>query len=261
MGVAARPRSCGCVATTAVRLQVVRCRRDVLEHRAGRRGAWRRGARVDTCAGNAGDRPRPPCRAAGRFVDGGDCDDRRRVASSATHRGRRGSRRFQSGPEALVGDAAQRNPISAETISGSPAVRSNLQAGLSDVALWHERDISHSSVERVILPDTTTLTHYMLVRLTRLLSGLVVTRSGWNKPLVQSRTGVQPAGAVGIGRCRMRRDDAHRIVQRNAMSAWEQRRSFRELLEADPEITVTVDVRRGLRSATGAATADGRSTR
>ena len=69
----------------------------------------------------------------------------------------------------------KRNPISAETISGlARVVRSNLLAGLQDVALWHERDISHSSVERVMLPDSSQLTFYMLRRLRRLLDGLMV---------------------------------------------------------------------------------------
>jgi adenylosuccinate lyase len=69
----------------------------------------------------------------------------------------------------------KRNPISAETISGLARVlRSNLLAGLQDVALWHERDISHSSVERVVLPDSSHLAHYVMRRLGRLLSNLVV---------------------------------------------------------------------------------------
>ena len=69
----------------------------------------------------------------------------------------------------------KRNPIAAETVSGlARVVRSNLLAGLQDVALWHERDISHSSVERIVLPDSTLLVHYMLHRLNRLLQGLVV---------------------------------------------------------------------------------------
>ena len=82
---------------------------------------------------------------------------------------------FKPGQKGSSAMPHKRNPISAETISGLARVlRANLQAGLQDVALWHERDISHSSVERVVLPDSSQLAHYVMRRLTRLLSGLEV---------------------------------------------------------------------------------------
>src|SRR3990170_3593752 len=82
---------------------------------------------------------------------------------------------FKAGQKGSSAMPHKRNPISAETISGlARVVRSNLQAGLQDVALWHERDISHSSVERVVLPDSALLVHYMLTRLHGLLNGLQV---------------------------------------------------------------------------------------
>ena len=82
---------------------------------------------------------------------------------------------FKPGQKGSSAMPHKRNPISAETISGlSRVVRGNLQAGLQDIALWHERDISHSSVERVVLPDSTILVHYCLHRLDRLLRHLEV---------------------------------------------------------------------------------------
>jgi adenylosuccinate lyase len=134
----------------------------------------------------------------------------------------------------------KRNPISAETISGlSRVVRGNLQAGMQDIALWHERDISHSSVERVVLPDSTLLVHYCLHRLGRLLADLHVDaermrRNVWSSHgLVFSQPVLLTLVATG-----MSRDDAYRVVQRNAMRAWEEEGDFRALLEADPEVTL-----------------------
>jgi adenylosuccinate lyase len=147
---------------------------------------------------------------------------------------------FKPGQKGSSAMPHKRNPISAETISGlSRVVRANLQAGLQDVALWHERDISHSSVERVILPDSTLLVHYCLHRLDRLLRGLHVDaermrRNVWlSHGLVFSQPVLLALVADG-----MSRDDAYRIVQRNAMRAWEDETDFRALLEADPEVTL-----------------------
>lgn len=133
----------------------------------------------------------------------------------------------------------KRNPISAETISGlSRVVRSNLLAGLQDVALWHERDISHSSVERVILPDSSILVHYMLRRLRRLIERLEVDAARMEENLHSSHGVVfsQPV-LLALVASGLTRDDAYRIVQRNAMSAWEQRIPFRDVLAADSEVS------------------------
>ena len=132
----------------------------------------------------------------------------------------------------------KRNPIAAETVSGlARVVRSNLLAGLQDVALWHERDISHSSVERIVLPDSTLLVHYMLHRLNRLLGGLVVDASRMRDNLWSSHGLVfsQPV-LLALVAAGSTRDDAYRIVQRNALQSWEERRDFRSLLESDPDV-------------------------
>jgi len=151
---------------------------------------------------------------------------------------------FKPGQKGSSAMPHKRNPISAETISGLARVlRSNLLAGLQDVALWHERDISHSSVERIVLPDSSHLTHYMVRRLTRLLRGLNVDRQRMLDNLGASYRLVfsQPV-LLGLVAAGMSRDDAYRTVQRNAMRAWEERRDFRELLERDPDVTALPDV-------------------
>ena len=137
----------------------------------------------------------------------------------------------------------KRNPISAETISGlARVVRSNLSAGLQDVALWHERDISHSSVERVILPDSTTLAHYLVRRLERLLSRLEVFPERMLDNLQSSRGLVfSQAVLLALVSAGMTRDDAYRVVQRNAMRCWDEGVAFRSLLEDDPEVRAVAD--------------------
>ena len=145
---------------------------------------------------------------------------------------------FKAGQKGSSAMPHKRNPISAETISGlARVVRSNLLAGLQDVALWHERDISHSSVERVILPDSSQLTFYMLRRLRRLLDGLVVMPDRMLANLEASHGLVfsQPV-LLALVQSGLSRDDAYRIVQRNAMKAWDEGRDFRTLLEMDPDV-------------------------
>jgi adenylosuccinate lyase len=107
------------------------------------------------------------------------------------------------------------------------------------VALWHERDISHSSVERVVLPDSSQLAHYVMRRLTRLLAGLEVVPEQMMLNLRSSHGLVfSQAVLLALVRSGKTRDEAYRIVQRNAMKAWDDRCDFRTLLEADPEVTV-----------------------
>jgi adenylosuccinate lyase len=145
---------------------------------------------------------------------------------------------FKAGQKGSSAMPHKRNPISAETISGlARVVRSNLLAGLQDIALWHERDISHSSVERVILPDSSQLTFYVLRRLRRLLDNLDVMPKRMLANLEASHGLVfsQPV-LLGLVQSGMSRDDAYRVVQRNAMKAWDEGIDFRTLLEADPDV-------------------------
>ena len=134
----------------------------------------------------------------------------------------------------------KRNPISAETITGlSRVLRGNLQAGMQDVALWHERDISHSSVERIILPDSSLMAYYVMRRMQRLLSGLQVFAERMQSNLDASFGLVfsQPV-LLALVQGGLGRDEAYRIVQDNAARAWAEKRSFRELLDADSRVAV-----------------------
>ena len=147
---------------------------------------------------------------------------------------------FKPGQKGSSAMPHKRNPISAETISGlARVVRSNLLAGLQDVALWHERDISHSSVERIVLPDSSLLVHYMVKRLEGLLANLEIDEERMAANLHSSHGLVfsQPVLLALIEGGRSR-DDAYRIVQRNAILAAGEGVDFRSQLEADPEVTL-----------------------
>lgn len=116
----------------------------------------------------------------------------------------------------------KKNPISAENLTGcARLLRSYAQAALENIALWHERDISHSSVERVIAPDATILMHYMLVRMKRLLAGLKVNKKQIKKNL-EFTNGIVYSGSVllALVEAGMPRDDAYRLVQKHALAAW-----------------------------------------
>jgi adenylosuccinate lyase len=145
---------------------------------------------------------------------------------------------FKVGQKGSSAMPHKRNPISAETISGlSRVLRGNLQAGLQDVALWHERDISHSSVERVVLPDSSLLAHYVLRRGQRLLAGLEVRTEQMRHNLDSSHGLVFSQGVLlALVQAGMERDQAYRIVQSNALQAWDEGRDFRGLLESDPMV-------------------------
>ena len=130
----------------------------------------------------------------------------------------------------------KRNPIKSEQVTGLARVlRGNAQAGLEDVALWHERDISHSSVERVILPDSTILLDHMQRRVIALVEGMVVDaeRMRENLELTHGALFSQRVLLALVERG-LSRDDAYRVVQRLAQQALDERTPLRELLAADP---------------------------
>jgi adenylosuccinate lyase len=136
----------------------------------------------------------------------------------------------------------KRNPILAERLCGLARVlRGYLVAGLEDVALWHERDISHSSVERIVLPDATALTLYLLRKATGLVSGLVIHEDRALENLTTRSLGLVFSQSVllalvGGG---LARDEAYRIVQRDARVAWETQRPLRSVLAEDEEVTLS----------------------
>ena len=150
---------------------------------------------------------------------------------------------FGAGQKGSSAMPHKRNPITAERLSGLARVlRGYLGAGLEDVALWHERDISHSSVERVILPDASLLAYYLLRRMARVVDGLEVDPARMLENLERSHGLVfsQPV-LLALVASGLPRDEAYRIVQRNAMAAWEQNKSFRTLLEGDPDVALPPD--------------------
>ena len=133
----------------------------------------------------------------------------------------------------------KRNPITCEQICGlARVVRANAQAAFENVALWHERDISHSSVERVILPDSTILADYLLQKTTNLLETLLVYPQRMMKNL-ESTGGLVFSGQLllDLAEHGMSREDAYRLVQKHAMRAWKEELVFRDLVMNDPEIT------------------------
>jgi adenylosuccinate lyase len=144
-------------------------------------------------------------------------------------------RRGQKGSSAMP---HKKNPILCERICGLARVlRANALAALEDMALWHERDISHSSVERVIVPDSTTLLHYMLVKFQGVVRDLQVYPENMRRNLELTRGLVFSEGVLlALVDKGLTREEAYTMVQRNAMRAWNGGEDFRALLAADTEV-------------------------
>ena len=138
----------------------------------------------------------------------------------------------------------KRNPKVAERICGlARVVRANALVGLENVPLWHERDISQSSAERVVIPDSFLALDYMLDRFTWIVSGLVVYPERMRRNLEASHGLVfSHRLLLALVDAGLPRDDAYRLVQRHAMRAWEEETDFGELVRADPEIAGRVDL-------------------
>jgi adenylosuccinate lyase len=132
----------------------------------------------------------------------------------------------------------KRNPVASEQISGlARVVRGNLQTALENITLWNERDISHSSAERMILPSSFILTDHILRRTTEVLSELLVYPDNMRKNL-DSMMGLVFSGKIllELAKKGLSREQAYRIVQRNAMAVWETKKDFKSLLAEDPDI-------------------------
>jgi adenylosuccinate lyase len=139
----------------------------------------------------------------------------------------------------------KRNPVTCEQICGlARLVRSNMLASYENISLWHERDISHSSVERIILPDSTILVDYMLEKMTAVLYKMRVFPERMLRNL-ESTHGLVYSGQLlqDLVEKGMPRDDAYKAVQENAMAAWESESSFRDRVQADARITKYLDAR------------------
>ncbi len=136
----------------------------------------------------------------------------------------------------------KRNPWRCEQLCGLARVlRANVQAGLEDVALWHERDISHSSVERIVLADSALLAYYVLVQFRAIVEGMRVHPDRMLENLHSSYGLVfsQPV-LLALVEAGFSRDDAYRMVQRAATRTWEERRPFREVLGEDPDVSAAL---------------------
>jgi adenylosuccinate lyase len=150
---------------------------------------------------------------------------------------------FTKGQKGSSAMPHKRNPITAERISGlARVIRGHAVAALEDVALWHERDISHSSVERVILPDATILLDYLLATTRRLVEGLVVSPERM-RAVLDSSHGLVFSQRVLLGLVErgLTREDAYALVQRNAMRAWDEGTDLRDLLADDPDVMAVLD--------------------
>ena len=148
---------------------------------------------------------------------------------------------FRAGQKGSSAMPHKRNPITCERLAGLARVlRANLGAGLENVALWHECDISHSSVERVILPDSSLLAHYLLVRMRKVVEGMVVHPDRMQENLDRSCGLVfsQPV-LLALVSSGLTRDAAYRVVQEAAATAWSERRPFRSVLEDDDRVALS----------------------
>jgi adenylosuccinate lyase len=146
---------------------------------------------------------------------------------------------FADGQKGSSAMPHKRNPVTCEQICGlARVVRSNVQPALENIALWHERDISHSSVERIILPDTTSAVDYMLARTVWLISGMRVSPDRMKRNLELTK-GLVFSGQLllDLAAAGMLREEAYKLVQGHAMTAWRDDGDFRAAIESDPAIT------------------------
>ena len=146
---------------------------------------------------------------------------------------------FSKGQKGSSAMPHKRNPIGSENITGlARLVRSNAIAALENVALWHERDISHSSVERVIAPDSTTLVNYMLNRLMKIVDQLIVYPENMKRNLELTKGLIfSQQLLLDLTRKGASREDAYQMVQKQAMRVWEGQGTFQDLVIADPDLT------------------------
>jgi adenylosuccinate lyase len=150
---------------------------------------------------------------------------------------------FATGQKGSSAMPHKQNPIVCERISGLARVlRANALVGLEDVALWHERDISHSSAERVVLPDSTIALDYVVERFTWVVAGLTADPERMLRNMEASH-GLVFSGRVllALVDAGLSREEAYEIVQRNALEAWRREAPFRSLLEADPAAGARLD--------------------
>lgn len=145
---------------------------------------------------------------------------------------------FSKGQKGSSAMPHKRNPITCERIAGlSRVLRGNAQAAMENVALWHERDITHSSVERVVIPDSCILLDYMLSLMTDVIDKLLVYPDNMKKNLDRTQGLVfSQSVLLALTKKQMKREDAYRVVQSRAMEVWQAGKNFKELLLETPEV-------------------------
>lgn len=146
---------------------------------------------------------------------------------------------FSAGQKGSSAMPHKKNPILSENISGLARIlRANALASMESVALWHERDISHSSVERIIGPDSTTVLDFMLARFTNIVKNLVVYPENMQANLEKTR-GLFYSQRILLELTKrgVSREDGYRMVQKNALEAWDHKKDFKEMIKQDPAIT------------------------
>jgi adenylosuccinate lyase len=150
---------------------------------------------------------------------------------------------FSEGQKGSSAMPHKRNPVLSENVTGlARIVRGYVVPALEDVALWHERDISHSSVERFIAPDATITLDFALARARDIVDRLVVYADSMNKSLARTKGLVHSQRVLlGLTQAGSSREDAYRLVQKNAMQAWRDGKPLLEFLKSDPEVTRVLD--------------------
>ncbi len=152
---------------------------------------------------------------------------------------------FSRGQKGSSSMPHKRNPVSCEQISGlARIIRANCTAAFENIPLWHERDISHSSVERVILPDSTILLHYMLYQFTEIVARLFVYPKKMQENLRRTRGLIfSQALLLALVQKGRTREEAYLWIQRNAMTAWKEQKDFKELIKKDKNIKAVLSER------------------
>ncbi len=149
---------------------------------------------------------------------------------------------FSKGQKGSSAMPHKRNPITCEQISGLARVlRGNAHAAMENVALWHERDISHSSVERIIVPDSCIVLDHILTKMTSVIDTLIVYPDTMKKnmDITHGLLYSQPV-LLALTKKGMKREDAYRIVQRNAMEVWQSKKDFKQMLKSDKEVAAVL---------------------
>ncbi len=150
---------------------------------------------------------------------------------------------FAAGQKGSSAMPHKRNPVISERVSGlARVIRGHAVAAMENVTLWHERDISHSSAERIIFPDATGLLAFMLRDMTRVMDGLVVFPEKMAENLMaHGGIAFSQTALLALVDSGLSRDDAYRVVQRSAAAAWDEGASFREALASDPEVSIDLE--------------------